>query len=239
MTAKSLPRIPIPLDAYEALATIVELGVDRVERLAALVSAKRGVVQLPKMTEIPEWANELGVSSGALAKAIFDAIIPANSLRLESGLTQDEFVEVFTRSVEDCAKRAGATWKKEYSEAWPKVAAALAPMFAPDNFFSNAIKAAQLAVNQSAIFLDAKMLTELRPIYDEAADTIQTLLMTNTLVLTYSQDGHQRMLHLTMDSDDLRKMASVLDRAEKKNAVAKRQTRDWGIKALAVNSQED
>ena len=84
-----------------------------------------------------------------------------------------------------------------------------------------------------------KVLTELRPIYDEAAERIQgQLLMTNTLVLTYAQDGMARTVHLTMDVDDLRTMKDSLQRAEKKNAVARDQAEDWDVHVLRVSNHE-
>lgn len=240
MTTKPPPRIPIPPSGYDAIATLVGLGVESVKKLAALVSAKRGVAHSPNLTGVVRgWAKELGVSERALSEAIVGALIPANGARLAMQMTPEDFTEAFAESVKEGAKKLGSKWKKSHSDAWPQIAAALAPMFAPDNFFSTAIKTAQLLGDQPAIFLDARILTELRPIYDETAGQIQTLLMTNTLALTYSQDGHQRMLHLTMDSDDLRKMASALARAEQKNAVAKRQAGDWGVGALAITSQGD
>jgi hypothetical protein len=234
--ATSLPTIPVPAKAYEALAAIVDLGRERVTRLAALVSAKRGTVHLPNLTGvIHEWAQELEIPEEVLAKAITGVIIPVNSLRTEYDLSQPAFVEAFRNSVE---QRANSEWKKKYADKWPEIADALVPMFAPDNFFSMAIKTAQLLGSQPAIFLDAKVLTELRPIYDEAADNIRTLLMTNTLVLTYSRNGSPQTIHVAMDLDDLQTMLATLQRASKNNSVAEDHSQKWGVSVLSVTHEE-
>jgi len=237
MMAKSLPKIPVPANAYESLAALVDLGPERVAKLAELASAKQGVVQLPNSLSraISEWAQELKVPVGMLAKAVTNVIIPANGLRIEYDLRQPEFVEAFRESVK---QRASDDWKKKYEDKWPEIAAALAPLFLPDNVFSVTMKVAQLLGSQAAVLLDAKVLTEMRPIYDEAAKRIQTFVRTNTLILTYHQDGCPHTIHVSMDSNDLRKMAVAIRRAEKKNVVAKDQAAAWGVDLLAVTAPE-
>jgi len=119
-------------------------------------------------------------------------------------------------------------WKNENLEEWERISGKLSPFLQPDNFFSQASKAFDLLSERPAVLQGARLLTELRPIFDEAATGTLTHLLTNTLVVDYWDGQNSQSLHVSLDSSDLEKLAKEIERAKRKINVCRKEAADLG-----------
>ncbi len=79
-------------------------------------------------------------------------------------------------------------------------------------------KAWDLATEYEHIFLEARILTDVRPVFDAADDdTPAAAVVVDTLKLDYYDPaGHTHSLHLVLDRDDLEELAATATRALRK-----------------------
>ena len=111
-------------------------------------------------------------------------------------------------------------------------------MLEPGSYFSTLGKAFDLLANRPAVTIGFKILSELRPVYDEAATRTRALLLTNTLVVNYlDADKERRTLHLTVDLDDLRTMKDELERALRKNQLLRKDANALQVDVLVVGEE--
>jgi hypothetical protein len=167
---------------------------------------------------------------------VSEIFFPLNDVRKHLELTGPEFLEALTSSIE---KEASKEWKRKYLDGWRKIALSLTPCFDRDNVFATAKKSFELLGNRSALLLGARLLTDVRPLYDEATANIKGLILTNTFVLQFRQDGEQRVLHVTLDLEDLASLKGELERAEIKNGVLGRHAESWNVPLLSVSKRSE
>ena len=82
---------------------------------------------------------------------------------------------------------------------------------------SLAVKASTLQRDHASLFLNARIFTDVRPVFAEAPETVETAVVFHSLKLTYLQSSEPQEFFLAMDDDDLAALQKVIARAEKKS----------------------
>jgi hypothetical protein len=227
--AGPVTNFTVPEESYEGLGILADLGRERVTELIEELSAQ------PLTLDFDSVAARLADVLGPGMEAVLSsALVPLNQICNRSGLSSEEFVSALDVSVRE---QASPSWLNRYASPWSEVAAHLEPLFAPGQFLRAASKAIELLYERSALLLDFRMLTELRPLYDEEAAKIEALILTNTLVIEYQQGKTEHSLHLSVDYDDLYLMREQLDRVLKKNDLASAQAKEWKLDVLTTDGE--
>ena len=82
-------------------------------------------------------------------------------------------------------------------------------------------KAQALSQDYACTFYDAKILTDMRPIFAKPEDRPIGVEITHTLKIIYHEGAEHREFYVAMDAEDLEKMKKVVQRAETKaNSLA-------------------
>lgn len=238
MPESSSPRtIPIPTQGFVGVRALMELGEERLDRLAELLAGQP--LDLSFRQLYSRLAEALGCDPRMLQVAFGNALIPLNGLRRNLKLTSSELLRALVHTV---SEKAPPEWKKEHQGTWERVADKLLPFLEPDNFFGQASKAFDLLSERPAVLQGARILTELRPIYDEAPTPTKTLayLLTDTLVVDYWDGQAVRSLHVTLDNSDLEKLGAEVERAKTKVAIIRKEATDLGTNVVIYGgSAED
>jgi hypothetical protein len=137
------------------------------------------------------------------------------------------------------SERGPAEWKEKHQENWVKVSKHLGTFFEQDNFFSQASKAFDLLSERSAVLQGARLLTELRPIYNEATTGTLAQLLTSTLVVDYWDGQMAHSLHVSLDKDDLEKLASEVERAQLKIRVSQQEAAELGTNLVVYGDSQE
>lgn len=74
-------------------------------------------------------------------------------------------------------------------------------------------KIEQLKGDHQAIFYDAKILTDLRPVFDEPKDPPIGAIVTHTLKIICHEAGEHKELYFALDAEDVRTLRKIADRA--------------------------
>ena len=77
-------------------------------------------------------------------------------------------------------------------------------------------KASLVRIEQSRVFCEAKILTDMRPVFRQASAKPIGSVINHTLKIEYHEDGVHKDFYVALDAQDLSKLKGVLERAETK-----------------------
>ena len=82
-------------------------------------------------------------------------------------------------------------------------------------------KAACLMVEHEKVFSVARIMSDVRPVFDENFDGIKfpAILINHNLKLEYWESGELKEFYLSLDSEDLRTLSEAVQRAERKSKM--------------------
>jgi len=89
------------------------------------------------------------------------------------------------------------------------------------NAVSIAAKVQRLRLEYSNVFHDAKILTDIRPIFDKPENRPLGCAVAHILKLTYHEGGDHKDFYVALDENDIQVMKKILERAEAKAASLK------------------
>lgn len=223
MPESTLKVIPLPNEGFLGVEALVELGEERLRKLADAIVGEPFDLSLSSLCS--RLAVRIECDERLLEAVCFNALIPLNGLRRSLEMESSDFLNALVSTV---SEKAPNEWRESHWDDWKKVASSLTPLLQPDNFFSQASKAFDLLSERPALLHDARILTELRPIFDEATTKTLAFLQTNTLVLDYWDGESKHSLHLTLDSGDLQELQDELDRAKAKIRISQEESAKQG-----------
>ncbi|MGL4554349.1 MAG: hypothetical protein ACRC33_24570 [Gemmataceae bacterium] len=200
----------IPEQAFDGFSDLIGMGPEKLERLSREASKRPLTLDLDGL--ISHLSSVIGFDEERLSRAIESVLIPVSSLRADFRVPAAEFVAMLTERL----NAQDPKWFKKNRVGWDAITDAVASLLAPDGFFGQLSKAFRLLASRATQARGFSILTDLRPVYDEEVTRMTATLLTQTLVIDYSDGIRSSRLHLTLDQQDLRDLREQLDRAEKK-----------------------
>lgn len=223
----------VPEESYEGLGILASFGRDRIAKLISELSDQQLTLDFGAV--VARLAEGLDVPESTVDSVLSSALIPLNQICQRYARSPREFVAALGSSVEE---QASSDWLERHAASWREVVSELEPLFAPGKFLRLASKSVELLYDRPALLLDFRILTELRPLYDEDASKIRALLLTNTLVIEFQQGETEQALHLSIDNNDLSLIRNQLDRVLKKNALVSSEAGNWKLDLLTSEEQD-
>jgi hypothetical protein len=77
-------------------------------------------------------------------------------------------------------------------------------------------KALDVLTDADRIFYSAKILTDIRPVFDDEGKKIEAAVIMHNLRIHFGQDNEHRDFFVALDTNDIKELRSVLDRADRK-----------------------
>jgi hypothetical protein len=216
-------RLNIPERYRAAISSIRSLSDSDVRRIRALLDgANTGFGAEQETGESPLNPNEVIKTikaSGASVpianiENLLEAILSLYLVKSDREVTLDAFV----KDVCDAMERLEGNLRLLPDERQDFSAKLLTLLNA--DVLSLAVKAHDLATEDERVFCRARILTDLRPVFGaDISDGAQAMVIVHTLKMVVHEEGNareHRELYVTLDSDDLRSLRQVIDRAEAK-----------------------
>ncbi len=95
-------------------------------------------------------------------------------------------------------------------------------------------KIAQLKTDHTTLFYDAKIITDIRPIFSDPGDLPVAAIITHTLkIVCHDSGGEHRELYFALNSEDLKTINKVLERAQAKESSLKSLLRSANLPELS------
>jgi len=225
-------RFRIPESGLAGLKALISLGPEGVTVLCNLAKDLSLTLNMRGLTS--RLSNELKLEKRAVTQFVTGALMPLNHLRVHLKLETPEFLKAVSDNLE---KEAPEKWRSENLAGWKAIEVRVAPLFEKDNFFSVSNKSYQLLANRPNPVQDVKILSELRPVYSEDATSVKAFVLAKTLVVNYLEGDAKKTIHLSMDMDDLRSLASEVDRAKLKRETLSEEVSSWDVNLLTYSHE--
>jgi len=225
-------RFRIPESGLAGLKALISLGPEGVTALCELAKDLPLTLNMRGLTT--RLSNELKVETQAVSQFVMGALMPLNHLRVYLKLETPDLLKALSDNLE---KEAPEKWRSENLAGWKAIEGRVTPLFEKDNFFSISNKSYQLLVNRPNPVQGVKILSELRPVYSEDATSVKAFVLAKTLVVDYLEGNTKKTIHLSMDMDDLRSLASEVDRAKLKRETVSEEVFGWGVDLLTYGHQ--
>lgn len=166
-----------------------------------------------------------------------------DSLRTLEVATKLPAADLFDAVTESIESIASDDWKDRHLATWKtardNIISAISRR-SNDDVLSVQGKIHELTYLHENVLLNSRLLTELRPIYNSAGDSIVNTVLTTTLLVRYRGHGLRQEMQFEMDLNDISSLRAECERAERKIATAKRmfQQASWNLTIAGLPNQE-
>ena len=178
---------------------------DHQDLLEALESAKPSL-------DIIRLADKVSAALSNRLEGVVEIIRALNSMnhaRLGAHQSVEDFVQAINRSI-DPELHDGL----DKAESLRKISSLLKAQA-----LLISARASDLQQDFDRVFISAKVVSDLRTVFDQSGDKIHGAMVIHNLNITYAQDGDFKNFYVAMDSSDIAKLRTVLDRADVKSSA--------------------
>lgn len=223
-----MPTMQIPDRHQPGLAKLYELG-------DASVRAIRNIFD-----RVPDTVNPVDIAATDAAltsaatisdlKGILDALVPLYVLKsTKESVLLDQFAEDIANAMASLKSALALTDKHR-----PTFKANLLTLLGSEHFLTIS-KAYDLATDDERTFCDARIITDLRPVFGTPIeDGPKGTVIVHLLKIGY-HEGNKRhqAFHVALDSPDLKELKRVIERAESKAAAIKSKLKDTHVLGIS------
>ncbi len=138
------------------------------------------------------------------------------NIRRQGDLTSLELLDALIDGIDS----AEPTWADDEKEKWKNRQPLYKELFALESI-STVVKGLDLSYDYTNLLQKIKILTDIRPIFNEDASVILGSIISHTLRISYdTREGHKN-LSLAIDTEDINNLLQSCERAIKKAKTAK------------------
>lgn len=223
-----MPTIRIP-DRHRP--GIVKIRLVREEGFAELVWA---LENCPVVARFPLLSSRVASQVKLLSKTEIDEIL-RTLLSLASSLADSEV------SVDKCAsdlveamrasEREDLRLSPENEDVFKSRMARLLNI----SSLNMSAKACRVRTDYPRVFCDAKVLSDIRPVFDKPADKPIGSVINHSLRVEYHEGGDHKEFYVELDAEDLSKLKKIFERAETKAASLKAYLKDSNMPDLDLS----
>lgn len=228
---RSARPLPLPDEAFDDLALIVG-NADKLAEICECVAQTRAVRNLKSITA--SVFEKTGLPERQ-AKSIVGALLALHQLRSRLELDGKRFLEGLGSRFAEMAREKG---QEELIESWEKGFDTIRQVFDEGSAFGILNKATELVYSHQNVFTDARLLTDVRPVYDQDAQKILRMVVTHQLILDYVDGRQHKRLYVAVDATDLTTLEEQCKRARDKASVASRSLDDLWPTSVIGESDE-
>ncbi len=138
--------------------------------------------------------------------------------QMRSGVTPADFIVDLTDYLDSLPPDE---WDENHRELWRNLKGVIIDLFDDNSNFYISVKAADLLFEQEKIFCTVRIITDLRPIFNDDAETIRAFIPYHNMVIKYHENGDTKEIHLALDHSDLKMLESQVERAKSKESLVK------------------
>lgn len=218
---------PEQLRDLAVLRDLGEEGINSIiEKLVALDSAI-------KPSEISGQLNVVLPDSPEKVSCIMDVLMSLVTLCKQRNITPEELLTGLDNGI-----ASSKSWSEDETTKWKGLRPVLVKLFSLPAL-SIVVKALDLSYDYANLLQTAKILTDIRPVFDSDATSIQGSVVSHTLRIYYtSLEGNRHSLSLALDESDVIDLSKACERAMKKAKVAKDFMQNHGVKGSYITGEE-
>ena len=216
-----MPKLQIPERHQSSLATIRNLNELDIRAIRAILDRAPDTISPVEIAGTD--AALTSAVPGSDIKGILEAL--ASLYVLKAG-TESVSLDQFVNDIGDAMTSLESSHRVT-DEQLPVFKQNLISLLSVERFLLVS-KAFELQTDDERTFCDARILTDIRPVFGtEIKDGSKGAVIVHLLKLGYHEPGRRHMkFYVSLDSSDLKELRKVIDRAEDKAAILKSQLKD-------------
>jgi len=224
--------LPLPEEAFDDVALVIR-NADKLARLCEIVAPSKAVSSLAELSE--SVSQGVGLSQTD-ARTVMGTLLALHRLRSQLELSSDKFFEGLAVCVAEQAPKRG---QEDLLGLWESGMCAIRAALDDDSAFGILDKATELIYSHQNVLREARVLTDLRPVYDNAGARIVRMVVTHQLVMDYLDGSSRKRLYVAIDADDLKKLEEQCRRAEDKAGVAAESLKDMPWPTSRIGEKDE
>lgn len=224
-------RFPVPAAELPAFHALLRLGREVLERLAEELCKE------PPSLDPDTLAESVARRVDADCETVRSAVLLLWRLKMVQrrlDVSGEEFVASLGLGLQELPAK---DWTEKDQECWTSVADVVVRSLSSDNAITAGAKAGELLLDQHLVFCSSRVITDMRPVFDDSAQAIMGFLPFHTLVLRCHEGAEGRDLHVAMDLKDVGILREQLERAEQKERLVKARLSQAGFAVINTNAE--
>jgi hypothetical protein len=210
---QTMTPFKIPESAYAAIQHLVHLSeTDFAAFLDALTRAEPSLKTDMFWSHVAPHVKQI---EPPVIKSILNEIFSMDAVRTDEPL--DEFAEAM-------AEAASEIKSKEFpfrDEDRKTLKDRLVKILEGRKGLEITMKSAGVMLDQERVFYHARILTDIRPVFDSQGESVSAAVIVHNLRIHYEHNSEHEDFHVALDTADIQSLREVLDRAEKKASYLK------------------
>lgn len=221
----------LPKQVMSDLALVRDLEPEALLRLNEQINAVG--TKPDSLTELSALASRILGDQPSNGSKLVDVLHYLSNYRRRLRLSVDEvLVAVQT------ALREGAKWSEEEFQRWGNVRPAIAGLLANPRF-SYLAKSLELRYDYANLFESSRIITDLRPVYNDDASEIEGVVVSFTMRLGFIDIDGRHGMSVALDESDVRTLLRECERAILKAQTARRRMGQAQIPTSAFGEKSD
>lgn len=163
------------------------------------------------------WCEVLPEHKGS-ATAIIRMVLFFYTFRRQQSFSEKEVWEGIINGLKNVPSEY--RWNKKELKEWEKIESLFIELLSIDNVWTVS-KALELGYDYTNLLQSARIITDIRPIFNINADDINGSVITYTLRLNFDSQGRNETLSIALDEKDVVTIRESCERALKKAKTAK------------------
>lgn len=208
-----MPSITIPKSARAAIRHLIHFSASDFDAFLDALSRAE-----PSLDQDNFWkhaaARVSGVDHGVI-ESILHEIFQMDSARVDAamdGLDLNKFAEAVVE--------AAASSKSEefpFEEGDRKILKdRLVRIFEGGKGLKITMKAMGVLIDQDHTFYHARIMTDIRPVFNDKGDSVDAAVIVHNLRIHYGENSDHKDFYVALDTSDIQSLRGVLDRADAK-----------------------
>ena len=152
-------------------------------------------------------------------------------LMMEAGLSADEVLGGLKEGLKEATNFFGGDNAGNETK-WDRTFLPAFKALLESKLFRVTTKSANLAYDYANLLRTARIITDVRPIFNESAEGIDGAVISHVLRLKYTGQDDESSLSIVMDATDVRRLLAECERALTKGAVAQ----NWLMEGKAIQT---
>ena len=211
------------------LAVIRDLGNSKIQAVIDKLSS----IEPAPMRPYDLHRAILDILSTRDADILMRQLIPLYTIRRQRDLSAKDLIESLSSGI----SKAAPPWNEEQISRWKALEETLHKLFSLSIVWT-VIKAMDLSFDYPQLLQNIKIMTDIRPIFNEEASEIQGSIITYTLRIYFDSIGGSESLSIAMDENDVKKLKKICERALNKAQTAKSFMQKADIKRTVISGEE-
>ena len=223
-------RLFLKPDQLDELGIIRDLGAEKIQSIAVAFTDLKP--QAIRPSDLRHALGNIFPEDSRKADIVLKHIMSLYTLRRQRDLSVDDLLDGLNHGIE-----AGG-WSPDQIYQWGELRPQLHVLFSL-SAVQAVVKFLDLSYDYTNILQNIKIITDIRPIFNEEGNIIEAAIVSYTMRLYFDSLEGSKSLSVALDEEDVKKMLQTCQRALIKAKTSKEFMCNYGIERTLICGEEE